>query len=1187
MKNKIKWIGVVLAAMLIFGLSGCDEPKGTTTKKSNAAILTAISFGAKNTDTVEVEIKDPIAFEDYAPGNVFPADKIGSIIVKNTAALGKEVNLTISAKANALMVRGSSNAAGTTIDGGNYPPTDDTIQTNGAKNGAVIPSVASGNHIVVMVTSEDLKKVNYYIFRVTEQGSVSTLNSFTFSVGGSVVSASISPGTPSTGAPTEVSWSNVTRGSLGLTNAQKTGVFNASASSGVDQFLTKEFAIGEGDTVPTAFSPSLESREYKDMELIYIRVTSQNGESQSLYIIEVQLGREARLLNVKFTAGDENIDTAILGTPNADIALVVAGEFEAGRPQPVTGFGFVPTMRDPAATAKWAVGKGTVVPTSFDTTSPIVFVKGDFLYVEVTSANGKIKLYYKMQILLVEETIIVYGQPKIRDAGKRDYIDPLWDNVEHEILDVSRVNSAEMTATYSFLNPVNPAKSGNTTAWAKTMWDDEGLYVYVNVDLWDYYKDSTDKNATPPVPTTRIVTVGTNHLCDNVEIFVNERLQQFTSGDYGNQFRIGPPSTSQQASNYGAISGRAAGGSGTAITDFEASKQFSSWIRLVDGKQVGYTVIAKVPWTFVSSAQANNVFDADGMVKTVGKDQGPTIGMELQLNVSLSSGNRVAILTWNGIRSQAYANVQSYGRATLVMGEGSRKPPAAAAPVITTQPADRGFTIAQLADTAYTGSLLVAATTTGGTLSYQWYEAADDETATEGTLISGATAATFKPAASTTKGTYYYYVIVTNTRGSGEDATTATTRSRTATVHITTVETPIITTHPVGRDYIVDAAAVVPLTVAAAAVSDGGTLSYQWWSTTLDVHDDGEEIDTATAASYTPDITEVGTTWYWVVVTNTLGAEEESTASRKAEIIVHPTGTVLDYEVDLTGQATSNTTAWTSNYNNGLIWDVRKDGQPVSRDLYDRYTMVIEFYQDAELTEKISAAPSSALQMKWWPTVVTSANDGGAYGDTYNLGTNPSIYSNAPLLGGPTSSIVCIGIQTGGAGGGVPFIKLISITFHVKEDTGEPPPPRATVDLDVAGSKVGDTNATNWTAAYQTLGTYNITFPEGINLRGYTGYTVRCKAFDAEGNDITATFDGEKNSTTGGSGWGVGQVVFLAGGASVGTQYNLNVQTTNAAFPTISGGDGVAATVNAIMIQNSNALVAKLELESIILHADW
>ena len=74
------------------------------------------------------------------------------------------------------------------------------------------------------------------------------------------------------------------------------------------------------------------------------------------------------------------------------------------------------------------------------------------------------------------------------------------------------------------------------------------------------------------------------------------------------------------------------------------------------------------------------------------------------------------------------------------------------------------------------------------------------------------------------------------------------------------------------------------LTVAVAELSDGGTIGYQWQSST----DKKEftDIDGATDTDYIPDIRDVGTTYYRCKVTNTNVDVSESVYSRTAEICV-------------------------------------------------------------------------------------------------------------------------------------------------------------------------------------------------------------------------------------------------------------------------------------------------------------
>lgn len=69
-----------------------------------------------------------------------------------------------------------------------------------------------------------------------------------------------------------------------------------------------------------------------------------------------------------------------------------------------------------------------------------------------------------------------------------------------------------------------------------------------------------------------------------------------------------------------------------------------------------------------------------------------------------------------------------------------------------------------------------------------------------------------------------------------------------------------------------------PMTVEAS-VSDGGTLSYQWYRNNVDSNGGGTEIEGAVENSFTPGTSEPGTTYYYVVVTNTVGTGIQLTTS--------------------------------------------------------------------------------------------------------------------------------------------------------------------------------------------------------------------------------------------------------------------------------------------------------------------
>jgi len=82
----------------------------------------------------------------------------------------------------------------------------------------------------------------------------------------------------------------------------------------------------------------------------------------------------------------------------------------------------------------------------------------------------------------------------------------------------------------------------------------------------------------------------------------------------------------------------------------------------------------------------------------------------------------------------------------------------------------------------------------------------------------------------------------------------------------TNAQQPTITTQPGNANVNVNES--VTLSVAAA-VTDSGTLSYQWYINTDDNNTDGSPINGATLSSFTPATRLEGTLYYYVVVTNT------------------------------------------------------------------------------------------------------------------------------------------------------------------------------------------------------------------------------------------------------------------------------------------------------------------------------
>jgi uncharacterized repeat protein (TIGR02543 family) len=169
----------------------------------------------------------------------------------------------------------------------------------------------------------------------------------------------------------------------------------------------------------------------------------------------------------------------------------------------------------------------------------------------------------------------------------------------------------------------------------------------------------------------------------------------------------------------------------------------------------------------------------------------------------------------------------------------------------------------------------------GGTLTYQWYKnTAYSDIGWE--PINGATASTYD-APATEAGTLYYYVAVTNTLGTLS-------KTKASAIAMVTVsggnaESPNITEDP--KDATVYVGQTKPRLSVTAEVSDGGTLSYQWYQNTSFNEEGWEAISGATESYYDAPTTKAGKTYYFVEVTNTLGTVIAPNNSSVATVTVN------------------------------------------------------------------------------------------------------------------------------------------------------------------------------------------------------------------------------------------------------------------------------------------------------------
>ncbi|HJD13314.1 MAG TPA: hypothetical protein IAA03_05955 [Candidatus Ruminococcus avistercoris] len=159
----------------------------------------------------------------------------------------------------------------------------------------------------------------------------------------------------------------------------------------------------------------------------------------------------------------------------------------------------------------------------------------------------------------------------------------------------------------------------------------------------------------------------------------------------------------------------------------------------------------------------------------------------------------------------------------------------------------------------------------GGTVSYQWYQSTDGSTA-EGTAVAGAQDTLFE-APTQEAGLLYYYCVVTNTNEQADGKKTAQTVSQAVSVMVTEprkitvdAEKPVIEWISGGGTFNQGDPAVLEV---KATVTDGGTLSYQWYRSEDGTTEKGTALDGATENTYYPSTDVAGTVYYYCEVTNT------------------------------------------------------------------------------------------------------------------------------------------------------------------------------------------------------------------------------------------------------------------------------------------------------------------------------
>ena len=162
---------------------------------------------------------------------------------------------------------------------------------------------------------------------------------------------------------------------------------------------------------------------------------------------------------------------------------------------------------------------------------------------------------------------------------------------------------------------------------------------------------------------------------------------------------------------------------------------------------------------------------------------------------------------------------------------------------------------------------------------------------------------------------------------------------------------PMITEQPQAATYQKDADDVNLLKINVQELTDGGTLSYQWYK-------DGKPIEGATKSCVAPDVSTVGNFVYYCSVTNTLGKSTASTESERVTISIISVNQNDEKTYAAVPSITENPVNATYKSGAGVIAlkvtaEVKAEGNALKGDI--KY----QWYKD---DEKIASATSASYQ---------------------------------------------------------------------------------------------------------------------------------------------------------------------------------------------------------------------------------
>lgn len=197
-------------------------------------------------------------------------------------------------------------------------------------------------------------------------------------------------------------------------------------------------------------------------------------------------------------------------------------------------------------------------------------------------------------------------------------------------------------------------------------------------------------------------------------------------------------------------------------------------------------------------------------------------------------------------------------------------------PTIATQPLQTqnlcvGSTIPSALSIVSTGGI--------GTATYQWYSNTVNANS-GGTLIQGATNATYTPPVFNVAATYYFYATVTLS-GNGCGLVTSNI------AEIIVFNDPVITAQPLVTQTLCQGA--TPTNLEVTASGGNGSFTYQWYSNANNNTTSGTIIAGATNATYSPPTTSVVTLYYYCIVSQATLACSVTSATAAVNVNASPT----------------------------------------------------------------------------------------------------------------------------------------------------------------------------------------------------------------------------------------------------------------------------------------------------------